>query len=43
MAITAEEMAEPTNYSPVFNVVSKSVPVSVRVEKVDKKETAVAS
>lgn len=40
---SAEELTELTKYSPVFDVVSKSVPVSVRVEKVEKKETAVAS
>lgn len=36
---STEELTELTKYSPVFDVVSKSVPVSVRVEK---KETTVA-
>ncbi len=40
---SAEKLAELTKYSPLYDVVSKSVPVSVRVEKVEKKETAVAS
>ncbi len=39
---SAEKLAELTKYSPLYDVVSKSVPVSVRVEKVEKKETAVA-
>ena len=40
---SAEELARLIDYSPVFDVVSKSVPVSVRVEKIERKKTAVVS